>query len=232
MYSGFFSVEQTKYLPALKVRNAPTVTQSCSCQIPYVTLSCFAAACLLAAAKSWVPLLEYQRLAVEAGQWWRILSCHVVHWSFEQFFWDASSFLVLGILCETKLFVSALSRDKQAALVIGRIRFAFALLISCAVVASSVYFFSPQIETYRGLSGICISLFSLAAGSFIIKAWKDRDHLIFAAALFALALLTAKMLYEASTGLMLFVPNSSEFSLVPISHLSGAAAGILLLRIV
>ena len=43
--------------------------------------------------------LEFDRIAISQGEWWRVLSGHLTHWNTDHLFWDAIMFAALGIFC-------------------------------------------------------------------------------------------------------------------------------------
>ena len=47
------------------------------------------------AAEAW----EYNREAILHGEWSRILTGHLTHWNLDHLFWDATTFLLLGVAC-------------------------------------------------------------------------------------------------------------------------------------
>ena len=47
------------------------------------------------AAEAW----EYNREAILHGEWGRLLTGHLTHWNFDHLFWDAATFLLLGVAC-------------------------------------------------------------------------------------------------------------------------------------
>src|SRR6185369_3312498 len=46
--------------------------------------------------------LQFDRSALDAGQWWRAFTGHFTHWSGEHLAWDLLTFWGLGILCESE----------------------------------------------------------------------------------------------------------------------------------
>src|SRR5258708_38375144 len=77
-----------------------TLTLTAARRIPGASLLLVAfavAASLLPGAAEW---MQYDRLAVAHGAWWRLLTSHFVHWSVDHLFWDVLAFGVLGWMCE------------------------------------------------------------------------------------------------------------------------------------
>ncbi|GMU24687.1 MAG: hypothetical protein AMXMBFR13_47600 [Phycisphaerae bacterium] len=46
--------------------------------------------------------LQYERTGLAAGELWRIVSCHLTHFSLEHLFWDVIMFAAVGALCERR----------------------------------------------------------------------------------------------------------------------------------
>jgi rhomboid family GlyGly-CTERM serine protease len=172
--------------------------------------------CALAlAASAWPPLpelLQYDRAAVAAGEWWRFLTGHFTHWSAEQLLWDAAVFGALGLWCERTL---------------GK-RFLLVLLVAAPAIAAAVWLGSPEISLYRGLSGLDSALFALAAVTLAREASREKRWLFFAAAAVFLAGFCGKTAFEAHTMSTLFVDSArAGFRPLPLAHAAGAAAGTL-----
>ena len=159
------------------------------------------------AAMTW---LEFDRVAVATGQWWRLLSGHLTHWNGEHVLWNVGVFLALGALCER----------------IDRRRFAACLLGSALVIPAVVWIASPEILVYRGLSGIDSALFILVAVTVLRTQWASRDWLWVLLAAGLLIAFVVKTGYEQATGGTLFVNSAAAgFIVIPAAHTAGAAVG-------
>jgi rhomboid family GlyGly-CTERM serine protease len=149
--------------------------------------------------------LELDRAAVARGEVWRLLTGHWTHWTVDHLVWDSLGFVVLAVLCETRV-----SRGRLLLGVAGS-----ALAVSAGV------WFLPEIEhiaRYRGLSGIDSALFVLLA----VSLMRERPL-----AGLALAAFLGKSAWEVATGSTLFVQTGS-FVPVPLAHLVGGAWGLIL----
>ena len=135
------------------------------------------------------------------GPAWGIVTCHFTHFTYEQLAWDALAFLVLGLACAR--------RDRGA--------FQATLLASILLVPMAVLSFAPGVTTYRGLSGIDSALFALL----LTVEWRRSALAALCAAAFAL-----KLIFEVTTGAMLFVSSNAGFVPVPVAHLAGALVGV------
>jgi rhomboid family GlyGly-CTERM serine protease len=154
-------------------------------------------------------LFQYDRAAIAAGEYWRLLTGHWTHWNGEHLLWDAVVFVCLGAVCE------GFGRRSYLAFVASA-----ALLVSL-----TVWIGLPRMELYRGLSGLDAGLYLMVLLIFLRNARTKNAPA--AAACFTL-LLTAfivKVGYELVTGNTIFVNNGGTFVPVPAAHLAGAAAG-------
>lgn len=180
-------------------------------QVPMVTLSILAAAVAIGLAPSAAEWLQYQRDAVESGQVWRIVTCHLTHWSLDHFLWDAAALVVLGFFCE---------RERRS-------RTLACIAVSAVLIPLAVWAVLPDMPTYRGLSGIDSALFVLLAVLLIRDSLRGRDwHRILIYSLVVAGFL-GKIGFELVTGTTLFVDSrGSEMVPVALAHIVGAAVGV------
>ena len=155
-------------------------------------------------------VLQYDRVAIKAGEVWRILSCHLTHCSLDHYVWDVMAFTLLGIPCERK----------------SRSHFLVCLLFSFFLIPLCVWLCHPQITIYRGLSGIDSALYALIA----VLLLKDKvNKLDWRSAILIVSVYTLfvlKIVSETVTGTTFFV-NSSSAEMVPLPfvHVVGAIVG-------
>ena len=180
--------------------------------LPSVSLVVAVAACLVIAFPPAADWLQYDRSAVAGGQLWRIVTCHLTHWSFEHLFWDVTALLFLGFVIE---------QDKRR-------RFLTCMGLSAVLIPLSVHACMPELSTYRGLSGIDSAAFMLLAVTLLADSWDQRDWgwtLVCTAVMGGFA---AKTGLEFVTGTTLFVDAAaSEMLPVPLAHVIGAGVGVL-----
>ncbi len=98
-------------------------------------------------------------------------------------------FVVLGAVCEL--------RDPR--------RMRGCVLVAAAAVSALVFLCFPEIETYRGLSGIDTALFVLLAVGIVRDAAREDNRGLTLAAGGLLLGFAAKPMYEAITGQTYFV---------------------------
>ena len=179
--------------------------------LPWVSLLVPIAACLVyfwPNADSW---LEYDRAAVAGGQFWRVVTCHLTHFSADHLFWDAVAFAVLSVVCELRW-----PRAWAACLVLA------ALTIPPVVLAVQ-----PEIAAYRGLSGLDSALFVLLGIQLCRESLRQGRSLRAGLAAAALTLLIAKIGFEVLSGSTLFVDaRAAGFVPVPLAHGVGALAAV------
>ena len=153
---------------------------------------------------------EYDRQAILDGEWGRLLTGHLTHWNFDHLFWDAATFLMLGVACMWR------SVGRTVATLLG----------AAAAISASLVLFQPEMATYRGLSGLDSALFTLLAAMIWRESRRDGRSQLGAVAITAGAAFLAKAAYESATGTTLFV-DSSAAGFIPLAsaHLIGGAVG-------
>ncbi len=178
--------------------------------LPVASLLVVAAAVAVMFFPTLADQFQYDRAAIAAGELWRIVTCHLTHWSVDHLFWDATVLLVLGFLVE---------RESRRALLA-------CLGVSAVVIPICVWFCLPDLATYRGLSGIDSAVFLLLA-VMLLRASLAADDRVWAMVTAAVvAGFVAKIGYEFATGATLFVDSTAAQMLpVPAAHVVGAILG-------
>jgi rhomboid family GlyGly-CTERM serine protease len=177
-----------------------------------VTLSLALAAIAVAALPVAGELLQFDRLAIGSGEFWRLATCHLAHWNLEHLKWDLLMFVVLGVVCEW--------RNP------GRMRLCVAAAAGAVSLLVSLQF--PEIAFYRGLSGIDTALFTLLAIDLLRDAARDRNWLLVTATGGMLYGFAAKTLFEAATGRTIFVDQQAAGFLALVwDHVVAGAVGLL-----
>ena len=103
--------------------------------------------------------LEYDRTAISSGELWRIITGHWVHWSFDHFFWCVITFVALGAICERQ----------------SRAGFILSVTLSAIIIPAFCWLADPAMHFYRGLSGLCSTIFVVACIQMVQKAVYDKD---------------------------------------------------------
>jgi rhomboid family GlyGly-CTERM serine protease len=151
--------------------------------------------------------LEFNRAAIAAGQWWRLLTGNFVHYGWLHLAANVGAFAVLGWL--------AVGRASRAVWVVP---------LSAVAVGLGIQLWAGGTATYRGVSGVDCALLAwlLVTTAFQDGGWKA------VAWLGALLLVAAKSVYEAVTGQVL-LPTSAPpgVEVVNITHVVGLGIGAL-----
>jgi len=144
-------------------------------------------------------LLRYDREALAAGQWWRLLTAHVVHL-------DVRHALLndLGLALMWALFARDYSVRQWAAVVLGAV----------VAIDAGLWLCDSTLEWYVGSSG---ALHGVMAAGALAHLRRGEP----AAAMLAVALL-AKLAYEHWAGAL---PFSASLPVVTSAHLYGVIGG-------
>ena len=161
----------------------------------------------------WAGRLQLDREAVARGEIWRLVTCHWTHWSARHLLWNLAVFAVLAVLCESR----------------GRRAFLAAVVSSALLIPPVLWIALPDLEAYRGLSGIDSALFVLAAMLLLREEIEKTGSLRTVPALAAGAALVGFLLkvgYESVSGAALFAGSEGLFVPLPLAHLAGGACGL------
>jgi rhomboid family GlyGly-CTERM serine protease len=143
---------------------------------------------------------RYEREAIAAGQWWRFVTCHLVHL-------DATHALLnaVGLALLWSLFARAYSWWQWG----------LALGASMSAIGIGFWYFSTQLQWYVGASGVLHGVFACGC----IALLRQRDPIGFIAAI----IFAGKLLYEQWQGPL---PYESADLVVTVAHLYGAIGGV------
>jgi rhomboid family GlyGly-CTERM serine protease len=149
-------------------------------------------------------VLRFDRTAIEAGQWWRLLSAHLVHLNWNHLW------LNLGGLLLVAIFFSAYCSLRQW----------LALLLFCALgTGLALYLYDDRLMYYVGLSGVL-------HGLFLMGAWRESRHYPLAG-YSLLILLVAKLLWEQLQGPLPGSESMTGGRVAVNAHLFGALSAAL-----
>jgi rhomboid family GlyGly-CTERM serine protease len=180
--------------------------------IPWASLLLSLSAALLWLSPGLTDRTSLDRVAVEGGQLWRLLTGHLTHWSAEHLAWDLLVFASVGLVLEL---------EGERGL------FLRCTLISALLISLGVWFLQPEMAIYRGLSGIDCALVTVLATSLlrrVLAAGRLGTAVVVGTVLLAYLL---KVGYELVTGQTVFVDiEASGFDPVPLAHVIGGAVGI------
>jgi len=146
--------------------------------------------------------LSYQRTAIAAGEWWRVVTAHFVHL-------DANHALLngLGLVLMWALF----ARDYSP------LRWLAIYLAASLTISVCLWFFDPEVTWYRGTSGALHGV--MTAGT--LAHLRRRDLVAWILVLF----IAAKLSYEQLAGAM---PFQDAGTTVVDAHLYGALGGLVM----
>lgn len=148
--------------------------------------------------------LRYDHPAIGAGQWWRLLSGHLVHLGAAHLGLNLAGLALVAWLVGPRFGVPG---------------WVWILAVSAASVSSSLYLLHPEIVWYVGLSGILHGM--LAAGLLPGIVSRDRESVVLA------LLLAAKLGWEAVAGPLPGSEASAGGPVIVEAHLYGAIGGAL-----
>jgi rhomboid family GlyGly-CTERM serine protease len=146
--------------------------------------------------------LRYERTKVLAGEYWRLLTAHLVHGSTQHLLLNLAGLGLIAIL---------FARDYRP------LQWVWIWLAGTLAIDIGFVWFEPQLEWYVGLSGVLHAL--LAAGA--IAWWRHESKPL---ALALSAILVGKLLWEQTHGAL---PLSGDLPVVVNAHLYGALGGVL-----
>jgi rhomboid family GlyGly-CTERM serine protease len=198
-------------------KNAPSRTITEFAQSHAITLLVALTAIAALASNHVTATLEFSRSAIAEGQWWRIVTGHLTHWSADHLMWDLLMFVVLGVALE--------SRD--------RARYLPLLAASALTVSAAVFWLRPEFTQYRGLSGIDSAMFVALCICMALDARRDRQAApqhskrLLIAALSLLLAFVGKTIHDYISGdTLMFDSAAAGFTPLALAHVAGAAAAM------
>jgi rhomboid family GlyGly-CTERM serine protease len=144
--------------------------------------------------------LRYDRTALAGGQWWRLLTAHIVHLDF-----DHAALNSLGLVLMWALFARDYRPPQWLAIVLG----------SIAAIDAGLWIRDSTVGWYVGSSGALHGI--MAAGTLAHLRRRDLDGWILA------AFIVVKLAYEQSAGALPF--TDSHAGVVVDAHLFGTLGG-------
>jgi len=145
-------------------------------------------------------LLRYDRAGLAAGQWWRLLTAHVVHLGLEH-----AALNSLGLVLMWALF----ARDYRPG------QWIFITLASFAAIDAGLWLRDSTVAWYVGSSGALHGV--MTAGTLAHLRRRDLDGWILA------AFIIVKLTYEQTSGAL---PFAGGEGVVVDAHLYGALGGV------
>jgi rhomboid family GlyGly-CTERM serine protease len=145
--------------------------------------------------------LQYERLAVAHGQWWRLVGAHLVHLGWEHALLNGAGLALLWVLFAREFTPR---------------RWLWILFCSTAAIDAGLWFLRPTVEWYLGASGVLHGV--LAAGA---CALYRRGDGVGAALMLALIV---RLVYEQQSGRSLLM---GDLPLLADAHLFGVLGGLI-----
>ncbi|GAO01555.1 rhombosortase [Anaeromyxobacter sp. PSR-1] len=174
-------------------------------RFPWVTAAVLALALGAYLVPSLGELLILDRARVASGEWWRVLTGSVVHFSASHLAADALAFGIAGAMLERR----------------GRTSFATLALASALAVGLAVLWLQPSLERYAGLSGMAYA----AIVALALAGLREPGTMATLSGI-ALVACVAKLAWELSTGRMLLVGAPPGVVTVPLAHVAGAITAV------
>ncbi|HJR71097.1 MAG TPA: rhombosortase [Gammaproteobacteria bacterium] len=164
-------------------------------------LACLA---LAAAGDEWRELGRYDRDALAAGEYWRLVSGHLVHLGWGHVWPNVAALVVIGLLFEGTL------RNTDWLLT---------ALVAAGAIDLGLFFLDPGVRWYVGLSGVLHGF--VAAGAFQLLLRRQALGAILGAGL------AAKIVFEQTVGPVPLTAGAVGGPVIVAAHLYGAAGGLL-----
>jgi len=156
---------------------------------------------LAAGGEAWRLALQYQRDAIAAGEWWRLLTAHLVHLGARHVLLDGAGLVLLWIL-----YARALRAGAWGCVLAG----------SLVAIDAGLWWLSAGVQWYVGLSGLLHGAW--AAGA--LGAWRESRGLAASSLALLGAKLIAEQLYQGGVA-------GSGLPVVVDAHLYGAVGGLI-----
>jgi rhomboid family GlyGly-CTERM serine protease len=156
--------------------------------------------------------LLFERQAIVDGEYWRLLSGHLIHGSQYHLTWNVLALLALGVLFESTLGSRLWSL----------------LLVSAAFVGGGLLLLDPALPSYVGLSGVLNGVYVggalLAARAELVRGRRSAAAVYYAFVAGDLL----KIVVEAASGTPFFTDPASIGGVpLPLAHALGALGAML-----
>lgn len=183
-----------------------------SWKLPWLTVLTGAVVILIHWAPDyWGRALQLDRSLIGLGTFWQLFTAHLTHWNASHLIWDVAMFGMVGTLVEMR----------------SRSDWLMTIAVSAFLIPISVLLLRPDLQYYRGLSGLDMAL----AGYWLATQFQEcrtkgrlNEKGMWA---IALVLLLAKPLVELASGEALFVSDlGAGIENVALAHFVGALVGL------
>lgn len=157
---------------------------------------------LQASPEAWQHAIRYDRAAISAGEWWRLVTGHFVHLG-----WRHLALNIAGLLLGTWLFGADRSPSQW-------LNATFVIAFACG---AGLWIFSPNVRWCVGLSGVLHGFMVVGFGGWALAG--DRW------ALGLLLVVLGKMSWEQLGGHMPWAESMAGGRVVTDAHVWGAVGG-------
>jgi rhomboid family GlyGly-CTERM serine protease len=147
---------------------------------------------------------RWQRDAIETGQYWRLVSGHLVHLGFGHLWPNLAALAVIGLLFED---------------VFSNVDWVRIGAASLAAIDLGLYVLDPDVSWYVGLSGVLHGY--VAAGALALIARRERLGAVLAVGV------GAKLIFEQVAGPVPFTAASVGGPVVVAAHLYGVVGALI-----
>ena len=151
----------------------------------------------------WRELGRYDRDALAAGEYWRLITGHWVHLGWGHLWPNLAALVVIGLLFE-RVFRST--------------DWVLTTIVAAGTIDAGLFFFEPSVRWYVGLSGVLHGF--VAAGALELLLRRQLLGAILGAAV------AGKILFEQIVGPVPLTAGTVGGPVIVAAHLYGAAGGL------
>jgi rhomboid family GlyGly-CTERM serine protease len=173
-------------------------------KLPVLTVGAVLLSAVMMAVSQLHSLFYFELYPVISGEWWRLLTAHLIHSDWQHWFWNITALVVLGSYLE--------SQSKHL--------WFRSMLTGIASVNILLMSGWSQVTKYCGLSGVLNALLVLALYQFWLET---RSGWVILAAFICLTKLTWELFFGVS------LLTDITWPPFPPAHLAGTLAGVFLL---
>ena len=181
-------------------------SQGLSPRVPVITLLMVGAAVLVAQFPSWSSWLVYDRSAILSGEIWRMFTGHWVHFSTSHLLYDSLALAIAGWIIETQRLPN----------------FGWLCLLTPWLISGVLLLVEPHMERFGGLSALAATAVVYLA----LCGLHEKTHWRWMC-LATLLVFVGKMIYEITTGHMMFVTADNIVRVSAASHIFGAIIALM-----
>ena len=157
---------------------------------------------------SWLAVLVYEREAIAAGEWWRLWTGHLTHYTLSQLIADSGLVALLGLVVQRFISPALLS---------------LSIVIALPLMSLLLFWLLPELASYRGASGLAAMLWLLAGLQMILSARPGSTQ--FWLGVLFLMILAGKLIGEAFALFPAFSDLPAGVVVVWQVHLFGTVIG-------